>query len=393
MKIRAIEREDLLSAEYNRCICFKLPVDFDRRRTEIAAGTDSLQGRYGAFTDDGVMMSYLIDNPFSVYFDGHAVSCGGIGSVTTLPEWRASGCMRALLTHVLRRGREEGEVFSMLGPFSYGFYRKFGYEAAYAAWEYTVPIAQFAPFRHTGWVRRLRGSDEQDLSRLVSLYARFARRYNLALVRDEDFFRRRFLNRPDEVFLNQHTFFYLLGEGEEAGAYLMYRFVPEEKGSTMEVTDLAFDGAKGLRMLMGYLARMSADYRQVRLRLPDEVRLQKLLAVPPELRLTPTRMARVVNVPEALRLAKKPSSLRAVIEAADDVLPENSGRWLVEGDRVSRTEEEADLVLDVRALAPMLLGSLPYAAALYREDVRVLRNEAALAALFPAKVLYQHDHF
>ena len=393
MQIRPIEREDLLSAEYNRCICFKMPVDFDRRRAEIAAGEDSLQGRYGAFTDDGVMMSYLIDNPFSVYFDGHAVSCGGIGSVTTLPEWRASGSMRALLSHVLRRGREEGEVFSMLGPFSYEFYRKFGYEAAYAAWEYTVPITQFAPYRHNGWVRRLKGGDEQDLSQLVSLYARFARRCNLALVRDEAFFRRRFLNKPDETFLNQHTFFYLLGEGEEAGAWLMYRFAPEEKAGLMDVTDLAFDGAKGLRMLMGYLARMSADYREVRLRLPDDVRLQKLLAVPPQLNIRPTRMARVVNVPRALELAEKPSGFRAVIEVSDELLAENAGRWLVEGNRVFRTEEAPELAVDVRALAPMLLGSLPLYSALYRDDVRVMRNGEALAALFPAKVLYQHDHF
>ncbi len=394
MIVRPIEREDLLSAEYNRCICFKMPVDFDRRRAEIAAGTDSLKGRYGVFTDDGAMMSYLIDNPFSIYFDGSAVSCGGIGSVTTLPEYRASGSMRALLAHVLEKGREEGEVFSMLGPFSYPFYRKFGYEAAYSCCEYTVPVAQFAPFRHTGWVQRLRGGDEEDLSRLARLYNRFARPYNLAIARDESFFHRRFLNKPDEVFLNEHTFFYLLGEGEEAGAYLMFRFAPEAHEDTlMEIVDLAFDGVRGLRMLFGFLARMSADYHTVRLRLPGDVQLHQLLAVPPRLNVNSTRMARVVNVEEALRLAKKPAGLRAVLEVTDDLLPENAGRWLVEGNSVTRTELAPDLTVDIRALAPMLLGSLPLPSALYRQDVSLHGNEEALTALFPAKVLYQHDHF
>ena len=394
MIVRDIRREDLLSAEYNRCICFKLPVDFDRRRREIQAETDSLEGRYGVFTDEGAMMSYLIDNPFHVYYDGHEVPCGGVGSVTTLPEYRAGGTMRALLNYTLQKAREKGQVFSMLGPFSYPFYRKFGYEASYSCCEYTVPIAQFAPFRHTGWAQRLRGGDEADLSKLARLYNRFARPYNLAIARDEAFFHRRFLNKPDETFLNEHTFFYLLGEGEEAGAYLMFRFAPEaHEDKLMEIVDLAFDGVTGLRMLFGFLARMSADYHTVRMRLPGDVRLHQLLAVPPRLGVNSTRMARVVNVPEALRLAKKPAGLRAVIAVKDDVLPENDGTFLVEGDKVTRTQEEADLAVDVRALAPMLLGSLPLESALYREDVAVRGNGEALRALFPAKTLYQHDHF
>ena len=394
MIVRDIRREDLLSAEYNRCICFKLPVDFDRRRREIQAETDSLEGRYGVFTDEGAMMSYLIDNPFHIYYDGHEVPCGGVGSVTTLPEYRAGGTMRALLNYTLQKAREKGQVFSMLGPFSYPFYRKFGYEASYSCCEYTVPIAQFAPFRHTGWAQRLRGGDEADLSKLARLYNRFARPYNLAIARDEAFFHRRFLNKPDETFLNEHTFFYLLGEGEEAGAYLMFRFAPEaHEDKLMEIVDLAFDGVTGLRMLFGFLARMSADYHTVRMRLPGDVRLHQLLAVPPRLGVNSTRMARVVNVPEALRLAKKPAGLRAVIAVKDDVLPENDGTFLVEGDKVTRTQEEADLAVDVRALAPMLLGSLPLESALYREDVAVRGNGEALRALFPAKTLYQHDHF
>ena len=394
MIVRDIRREDLLSAEYNRCICFKLPVDFDRRRREIQAETDSLEGRYGVFTDEGAMMSYLIDNPFHIYYDGHEVPCGGVGSVTTLPEYRAGGTMRALLNYTLQKAREKGQVFSMLGPFSYPFYRKFGYEASYSCCEYTVPIAQFAPFRHTGWAQRLRGGDEADLSKLARLYNRFARPYNLAIARDEAFFHRRFLNKPDETFLNEHTFFYLLGEGEEAGAYLMFRFAPEaHEDKLMEIVDLAFDGVTGLRMLFGFLARMSADYHTVRMRLPGDVRLHQLLAVPPRLGVNSTRMARVVNVPEALRLAKKPAGLRAVMAVKDDVLPENDGTFLVEGDKVTRTQEEADLAVDVRALAPMLLGSLPLESALYREDVAVRGNGEALRALFPAKTLYQHDHF
>ena len=81
MIVRDIRREDLLSAEYNRCICFKLPVDFDRRRREIQAETDSLEGRYGVFTDEGAISWY----DFAI--------TRGIAAATR-SSWRATYCAR-----------------------------------------------------------------------------------------------------------------------------------------------------------------------------------------------------------------------------------------------------------------------------------------------------------
>ena len=108
MIVRPLRMDEIIQAEYNRCICFKMNVDFEARRREIAEGRDSVEGRWGAFDEDGTLLSYVMDNPFTVYFDGHAVPCGGIGSVTTLPEHRNRGGIRAIMEHILRSGRENG---------------------------------------------------------------------------------------------------------------------------------------------------------------------------------------------------------------------------------------------------------------------------------------------
>lgn len=392
MIVRPLRMDEIIQAEYNRCICFKMSVDFEARRREIAEGRDSVEGRWGAFDEDGTLLSYVMDNPFTVYFDGHTVPCGGIGSVTTLPEHRNRGGIRAIMGQILRSGRENGDVFSILHPFSAEFYRKFGYECADGCCSYTLPVKELAGWRHTGWTRRLRMGDEPDLSEVGQLTDRFARHYNLCLTRDDPFLRRRRFKLTDEQALNEHLFAYLLGDDEGAKAYLQYSAA--EKG-TLAVRDVAYDGAEGLHMLLGFLSRMSADYQSVSICLPEDAYLPVLVPNPSSVRTVRSNgmMARVVHAEKALALAKKPEGLRAVIEVTDDVLAENSGRYLVTGEGVSRTDEAPDLTADIRVFAQLILGYISLDTALLRRDLTLHKNREALERFFVRKPLFSWEAF
>ena len=390
--VRPLRMDEIIQAEYNRCICFKMSVDFEARRREIAEGRDSVEGRWGAFDEDGTLLSYVMDNPFTVYFDGHAVPCGGIGSVTTLPEHRNRGGIRAIMEHLLRSGRENGEVFSILHPFSAEFYRKFGYECADGCYSHTLPVRELAGWRHTGWTRRLRMGDEPDLSEVGRLTDRFARRYNLCLTRDDPFLRRRRFKPSDEQALNQHRFAYLLGDDEGAKAYLLYTAAEDRM---LAVQDVAYDGAEGLRMLLGFLSRISADYQSVALCLPEDAYLPALVPNPASVRTVRNNglMARVVHVEKALALAKKPEGLRVVVEVLDDALPENSGRYLVTDEGVSRTDEQPDLTADVRVFTQIILGYISLDTALLRRDLTLHKNRGQLERFFVRKPIFCWEAF
>jgi predicted acetyltransferase len=74
----------------------------------------------------------------------------------------------------------------------------------------------------------------------------------------------------------------------------------------------------------------------------------------------PSLWLRIVDVPAALEARRYAAPVDVVVEVADDMLPENSGRWHLAGNASSakceRTDVSADLALDVRTLGAAYLG-------------------------------------
>lgn len=100
---------------------------------------------YGAFSD-GQLTSSLIIYPFEVYYQGSILKMGGIGNVTSYPEVRGKGSVRRLMETALKEMKERGMVVSYLAPFSYHFYRKFGYEVTFEKRQYEIGRGDFGAF-------------------------------------------------------------------------------------------------------------------------------------------------------------------------------------------------------------------------------------------------------
>ena len=64
--------------------------------------------------------------PLMVY--GKKLSMGGVGYVSSLPEYRGNGGISRLMKEILSDLHEQGTAVSNLAPFSERFYRHFGYE-------------------------------------------------------------------------------------------------------------------------------------------------------------------------------------------------------------------------------------------------------------------------
>jgi predicted acetyltransferase len=113
--------------------------------------------------------------------------------------------------------------------------------------------------------------------------------------------------------------------------------------------------------------------------------LQHLVQEPRRLggRLLDGLWVRLVDVPAALSARRYATDIDTVFEVADDLLPENTGRWRLvggpDGARCTRTDEPADLVCDVRDLATGYLGG-PSLTTLLAGRVRELRPGAAVRA-------------
>ena len=125
MEVRKLKQNEKFDARLISTLAFHQRMeDPEKQRQESEA--DPVED-WGAFDENGRLMAHIIRHHFEFRLDGQWVPGGGIGAVSTLPEYRNSGAVRAIFGTLLPEAYREGEVLSALYPFSHAFSRKFGY--------------------------------------------------------------------------------------------------------------------------------------------------------------------------------------------------------------------------------------------------------------------------
>jgi len=345
---------------------------------------------WGCFTDDGRMMAHVQNEHRYTMYDGHEVYTGCIGCVSTFPEYREGGAVKEIFAQLFRDAYVNGEVFSYLFPFKHSFYRKFGYETCGELPVYRFPISALKGRHFTGWAKMWLPGD--DMTAHTEVYSKFSKKYNQAHVRSANEMKGRIHSDPFE----SRRYTYLLGNDAPC-AFITFNDKYEEGGNVVNVQDCAWLGKEGMDAILGFLARFSADYGYISIRMPSDMKLAALIGDGKALNVSMHNvyMARLINAKKALELLKKPEGTEFTIEITDALIPENAGVWRVTGDTVEKCEAEADISVSATALAPMLLGYISLENAEYRDDVKVLNNRETLENIFVEKPIYltPADHF
>ncbi len=347
---------------------------------------------WGAFSDSGEMMAHILNNRFTVYLDGHTVPCGGIGAVSTLPEYRETGAIRAIFSRLLPSAYASGEVLSALYPFNHAFYRKFGYETVTMSRIYDFAPQRLRGYRFKGEARRYREGD--PIEPYTAMYNRFAAAYNLAAVRDDACMLKPHLHDDSGT---GRKFTYLLRDGGRDLAYLTYTDVYADPQARLKVEDVAWDGRDGFRAILGFLGRFTADYSAIELTLPLGIELLPLLACDNLYDVKCTThvgyMVRAVNAQRLLSAISLPEGCSYTIRVSDDLIAQNNAVYRVDASGAAVTADAPDLEADVRALAQLCVGAVSLREALLRDDVELHANAETLHRVFPGKPLYMAEHF
>ena len=112
MKVRKIQGSERFDASLISAYCFHNRVDDpERERERIEARTVE---DWGAFDEDGTLAARIINNKYQFYIDGKPVCAGGIGAVSTLPEYRNQGAIREIFRELLAESYRNAEVISTL---------------------------------------------------------------------------------------------------------------------------------------------------------------------------------------------------------------------------------------------------------------------------------------
>ena len=391
MEVRRLAENEHFEANLVSYVAFHMRMEDPEKAREESKKLETED--WGAFSDDGKIMARILNYRFDTWLDGQIVANGGIGAVSTLPEYRNTGAVRAIFGKLIPEAYRNGEIISTLYPFNHAFYRKFGYETACWRNDYEFEPDVLRGYRFEGTAELWKPDD--PAGEYTALYNRFAENYNLAVRRDD---KRMLEKHLKGEYYKDRKFAYLLKEDGVPVAYLIFQDIRHDPAAILSVEDVAWDGRKGMNALLGFLGRFTADYGTVRMFLPSDVELYSFVRSPRayEIRQTVRQdyMIRAVNVQKMLEIIRKPDDCSFVIRVeGDDYIAENNGTWEVRGNSAVRTDRAPDLTVSVQAFGQMAAGCVSLREATYRPDVEVSGNGDVLAKVFVRKPVLVEDHF
>lgn len=297
----------------------------------------------------------------------------GVSWVSVAPTNRRQGILTALMRRQLNDIREHGEALAMLNASESAIYGRFGYGLASSTLHMTLE-KRFARLMYgpepTGRVRLI--EHEQALEVMPVLYDRLRRTLPGALNRPP-YYWGWFLADPTKTTDGFGPRFYAVYEaanGRIEGA-THYRVKSQwDEGlanGTLLIREVFAETTEARAGLWSFLLGIDLIGTVRMLSRPVDEPLRWMLADPRRLRVTALNddlWVRLLDIPRALASRRYATPGRLIVEVADAFLPENAGRYLLEGQpegaTCTRTAAEPDLSLGVAELGAAFLGGVRF---------------------------------
>lgn len=183
---------------------------------------------HGAYEQNEIIGQLLV-LPLNMTVHGMNMPMGGIGFVATYPEHRNKGVMKKLMQKALESMRMQGQLVSVLAPFSVSFYRYFGWELFVDKVYYTVPRTAFPDFgKRRDDVKRFSFSvmNAQLFNDVKQFHNAISAKTNGAMLRDVAWWKRIERRQPTSHFA-------VVYEQQEVIGYIRYTI----SNLTFEVQD------------------------------------------------------------------------------------------------------------------------------------------------------------
>lgn len=392
MKIRKIDGSERFDAYLISMYCFHGRMDdveSERERVE----NENLED-WGAFTDEGKLVARIVKNKYKFYLDGRAVRSGGIGAVSTLPEYREQGAVKEIFRSLLPEAYKDGEIISTLFPFNQHFYRKQGYEVVTFQSNYELNPALLHGYKFEGCVTRW--NPGESVTDFLSIYNEFAKNYNFAMPRDEESMLEHM--KVDKLY-QERKFSYIFSRDGKNIAYIIFTDIKNDPAAILHVEESAWINRDGFHAILAFLGRFEADYGNIQLPLPHGIDLLRIIRTPRAYEIHKTSrydfMVRVINAKKLLETIYKPFDCDFIIKISDEVISENNQVLHVKYDSVEIVDENSvpDIEVSERALAQMAVGCINLDEAMLRTDVTVHAKEKILRETFIEKKIFVGEHF
>jgi predicted acetyltransferase len=344
MDIHFVSEEDRESIKHILAYCFDLTDE-----------TLQPENCLGAFDKDA-LAALLYINPLDMYFQGKTVGMGGIGVVSTLPEYRHSHCASGLLIKSLEVMRDRGYLFSALGPFSYSFYRRYGWNLAFHRKRYRISMENLKAFeKRKSTFRPLALKDADNVRKL---YEAFMARYNGPIRRNAENWESRF----KKLNTNGNYVYGCSHDGKGLDGYIFYSL----KGMEFHIHEMVYDSLETRLDLLCFVYAHKAQADDVIWLAPPDDNTPLLLENPNiEQSIKAGMMIRVVDVKRVLEAYSFPPEYHGsfTVKVEDLYAPWNSVPFRVvieNGNAAVEGIEDGpiDVKCDIQTFSQIMFGYL-----------------------------------
>lgn len=357
--------------------------------------------RWGFKNEKGDVMSAGSFTTVETRFGREWIKTLQVGGVGTDPEYRRGGYVRAMLEKSMREARERGWAVAILHPFSFSYYRKFGYErvADHLILDMPLSALDFVP-RCAGFERVSTPMQQQDA---LSVYDAFAQERMLLTRRlDANAY-------PISHDLGAGVTYLHRAQDGKADACIRLSLkkdidVNHYSGGRLTVHEMVYTNKAALWAALGFLRLFDGE--------ADELHFDNT-AMAPEIdwtlrhythtryRVLPDIMARLLNTETLLSANHYPISAGSFSLRVLDEYHIADGAWRVRyGDgkaHIERlgAEDVCDVTADVRPMAALLYGALTVDAQSldYLDGVTVNANAEDFLRAFPRRPVGVFEHF
>jgi len=317
---------------------------------------------------------------------GASIPAAGITVVGVLPTHRRRGVLTSLMKEQLEDCRARGDLAAYLWASEATIYGRFGYGLASRMGGISLAKdrARFAvPFEPRGTVRLV---DLEEAARTFPpLHEQVIAQRPGMFVRSKEWWEtRKLFDDPVRRQGGPKNLALLELDGNPAG-YAIYTVKQDwiagfSKGA-VTIAEVVTPTPEAARELWRWLLDFDWTSEFVADLLPLDHELFMLLAEPRRMqfKVNDGVWVRLIDVGQALS-ARTYNNGEIVLEVEDELLPENTGRWRVTSSGAERTDDAADLRLDITGLGSVYLGGFTFGALVRSSRAQELTAGAAARA-------------
>lgn len=329
---------------------FNLPEDNPYRAILKRVFTNSRV--YGIKTADELQAS-VTSIPFEVNFFDKNIPMAGIANVMSAPEYVQNNSIDKLMKQAFTDMHQKNIPISYLGPFSYDYYRRFGYEQVFEGLQITMPFTNLIRYKQSfmGHLKRFKYSEAQDL--IGELFAEH--NDSATIIRDNWWWENLAIMFPKDrlaVYYNEFN---------EVNGYVRYALEAEN----FVVRDMYYQSPDAFIGLIHFINKHRSVYKNIIINSTDiNLKVNNFTTDPSQAQvmIKPSMMARIVDFKRFLQqYPLQVDNMETIELEVNDFLSWNNHIWklVVKDGQIGIDKSDIEIpevIVDVQTLTKAMFG-------------------------------------